>query len=285
LASGALAAALGLLAYLPAISRMGLDTILTHRLLNTTDPTLGGVPGRELSSFFQLLPDYVASVAGWMVEALPLLLALLFALLVVIGISSPQSPIGLRILVPLFIPGALALLAAQRLQPLARSWAPLLPLLCVTAAAGAAALTRRRLAVSRVTVAAAAFTIVLATGALMLSALDYNSPLRDDYAADIDETMALIEERFPEGATILVHPNADPQTHYWLSQHPDLVLGGDTRLVVIDHRLDGSLDDLPVMMHVIAFMNSQPADSAGVSKDDLVLIAEFGSSSVYWNGR
>ena len=283
--AGLLTGFLTFLAYLPAISREGLGNIVNNPYLTTTSPRLGGVPGRAFSSFFELLPGYLGSVTLWMAEAIPTVFSVLLAALVVLGVASHRSPIAIRVLVPVFIPVFVLALALHRLQPLARSWAPLLPLLLVTAAAGAGAIrTVRTIQPTPLALGTLALVMAVATGGLVATSANYDSHMRDVAAADMEQVVNLMAERFPDGATLVVHRSAVWQSQYWYSRRPDLEIGGDTRVVAIDHRLDGSLDDLAEMRHLMEFMGEEPARRVGVSKENLVPIAEFGSTTVYWNG-
>ncbi len=284
-AAGLLALVLTATVFSPAISRMTLDGILSNPLLNPTSPRLGGVPGRELSSWFQRLPVYFSDIVGWITFALPLIVTVGLAMLTLVGVISRKSPLAIRVLVPTLIPPALILMAVQRLQPLARSWITMVPFLLVTVAVGAAALSRERRILVAPAVAAVAASLLFATVLAVRAGIDDESSFRSEYAADMEEVVQLMAERFPRGATLVVSSYAVPQTHYWLSRHPEVVIGGETRVVAIDHRLGLSLDDLADMRHVYAQGADGPARRVGVSKTNLTPIRELASTTVYWNGR
>ncbi|HET9261276.1 MAG TPA: hypothetical protein VFP42_14235 [Acidimicrobiia bacterium] len=285
--AGGFAVVLTSIALFPIFYRQGgVAEILNQPLLNATNPSLGGVPGRELSAFFDLLPGYLSDVALWMVEAIPTAVSVMLAILVLLGILSRRTPFALRVLVPVFVPVVVLVLMVQRLQPLARSWAPLLPLLIVTAAAGALSLRLlREIRPNPGPVATTILTLIVATLGLSSVAADYDSPMRNVAAADMEHVVELMKTDFPDGATLVVSRSSVPQARYWFSRHPDLVLGGTSRVVAIDHRLNGSLDDLAEMRHLYSLDGSEFANRAGVSKENLVPIAEFGSTTVYWNGK
>ena len=280
--TGLLAVGLTALAYYPAVHRMGLRSIIDNPLLNATNPALGGVPDRAISSFLELLPAYLGSVTLWLGNGVPTIAYVLLAIMILCGVASRRIPTELRLLAPVTLVAYIVALGLARLQPLPRSWTPILPLLLVTAAAGFGALSfTRRLGPTRAVVGTTVLALLAMTWGLTTAATYHDSPLRAVPGADLEEVVKLMIDRYPEGATLTVGREAWPQAIYWFSEYPEVVIGGETRLVLMDHRLGDTFSDVSRMRHFVSAVETEPAHRVGVTPDNMVAIAEFPSSTLY----